>query len=88
MLGLPQVPAVDHSYTATSRRPRGATWSIFATALIQQEEGHPVKDEDVRRLSSLHHENINMLGRYSFLMPDAVVRGELRSLRNPEDTNL
>jgi hypothetical protein len=28
-----------------------------------------------------------MLGRYSFSMPDAVAKGELRPLRNPEDAN-
>jgi Domain of unknown function (DUF4158)/Tn3 transposase DDE domain len=50
-------------------------------------EGYPVKDEDSYRLSPLQHENINMLGRYSFSMPDAVAKGELRPLRNPEDTN-
>jgi hypothetical protein len=47
----------------------------------------PIKDEDAYRLSPLQHENINMLGRYSFLMPDAVAKGELRPLRNPEDSN-
>jgi Tn3 transposase DDE domain-containing protein len=50
-------------------------------------EGYPVKDEDAYRQSPLQHENINMLGRYSFSMPDAVAKGELRPLRNPEDTN-
>jgi hypothetical protein len=45
-----------------------------------------VKDEDAYRLSPLQHENINMLGRYSFSMPDAVAKGELRPLHNPEDT--
>ena len=35
------------------------------------------------RLSPLVHEHINMLGRYSFAMPETVARGELRPLRNP-----
>lgn len=47
-------------------------------------DGFEVKDEDVARLSPLVHEHINMLGRYSFSVPDAVARGELRPLRNPE----
>jgi hypothetical protein len=51
-------------------------------------EGYPVKDEDVHRLSPLLHEHINMLGRYSFLMSDAVAKGELRPLRNSEDGKL
>jgi hypothetical protein len=38
-------------------------------------------------LSPLLHEHNNMLGRYSFSMPDAVAKGELRPLRNPEDSD-
>jgi TnpA family transposase len=46
-------------------------------------EGCPVRDDDVARLSPLLHEHINMLGRYSFSVPDAVAKGELRPLRDP-----
>jgi hypothetical protein len=35
------------------------------------------------RLSPLIHEYINTQGRHSFSMPEAVVKGELRPLRNP-----
>jgi hypothetical protein len=45
-------------------------------------DGFEVRDEDAARLSPLVHEHINMLGRYSFSVPDAVARGELRPLRN------
>jgi len=44
-----------------------------------------VKEEDVARLSPLLHEHINMLGRYSFSVPESVAKGELRPLRNPSD---
>jgi hypothetical protein len=44
-------------------------------------EGYDVKPEDEARLSPFGHDHINMLGRYSFAIPDAVVRGELRPLR-------
>jgi hypothetical protein len=37
------------------------------------------------RLSPFGHEHINMLGRYSFAVPDAVTRGELRPLRAATD---
>ena len=47
--------------------------------------GYPVKDEDVARLSPWPHEHINMLGRYSFSVPEAVAKGELRPLRDPSD---
>ncbi len=46
-------------------------------------EGHEMRDEDVARLSPLGFEHINMLGRYAFILPDAVARGELRPLRDP-----
>jgi TnpA family transposase len=48
-------------------------------------EGFQVEQEDVARLSPLVFEHINMLGRYAFSVPDAVLRGELRPLRNPSD---
>lgn len=58
--------------------------SYMEVALNQlRADGFEVKDEDVARLSPLLHEHINMLGRYSFLVPDAVAKGELRPLRNP-----
>jgi Tn3 transposase DDE domain len=41
-------------------------------------EGYEVLPEDEARLSPFGHEHINMLGRYSFAVPDAVARGELR----------
>nr|WP_230132441.1 Tn3 family transposase [Citrobacter freundii] len=34
---------------------------------------------------TLIYEHINMLGRYSFAVPEEVARGELRPLRNPDD---
>ena len=45
-------------------------------------EGYPVSDDDVSRLSPLLHEHINMLGRYSFSVPESVAKGELRPLRD------
>lgn len=53
-----------------------------ALAKLRQ-EGYPVRDEDVLRLSPFGHEHINLLGRYSFTIPESVTRGELRPLRNP-----
>ena len=34
---------------------------------------------------SPYREHINTQGRHSFVMPEAVVKGELRPLRNPAD---
>jgi TnpA family transposase len=61
--------------------------TIYMEAALNQlrAEGYPVNDEDVARLSPLLHEHINMLGRYSFSVPEVVAKGELRPLRNPDD---
>jgi len=37
----------------------------------------------VARLSPLVYDHINLLGRYAFSVPDSVIRGELRRLRDP-----
>ena len=59
--------------------------TIYMEAILNQLrlEGHQVYEADVARLSPLIHDHINMLGRYSFAMPEIVARGELRPLRNP-----
>jgi TnpA family transposase len=63
-----------------------ALWNtIYIEAALAQlrKEGYTVRDEDVARLSPLIYEHIHVLGRYSFLMPESVAKGELRPLRNP-----
>ncbi len=61
--------------------------TIYMDAALNQlcKEGFPVNEGDVTRLSPFGHGHINMLGRYSFAMPEEVKRGELRQLRNPND---
>ena len=49
-------------------------------------EGFDVRAEDVARLSPLGFDHINMLGRYAFILPDQIARGELRPLRDPRNT--
>jgi TnpA family transposase len=63
--------------------------TIYMDAALDQLrlEGFDVRDEDVARLSPLGHEHLNVLGRYSFTLPETVARGELRSLRRPSDTS-
>ena len=62
--------------------------TLYTDAILTQlrSEGYPVLPEDEARLSPFGHEHINMLGRYSFAVPDAVTRGELRPLRTATDT--
>ena len=59
--------------------------TIYMEAALNhlRRDGYLVRDEDVARLSPLLHEHINMLGRYSFSVPEAVANGELRPLRDP-----
>ena len=64
--------------------------TIYIDAALGQlrREGFPVHDEDVARLSPFIHErHINLLGRYSLAVPEAVTQGELRPLRNPNELN-
>jgi len=62
--------------------------TLYIDAALEQlrREGYPVKDGDVARLSPLVFEHINLLGRYTFSMPESVQRGELRPLRTPGDS--
>src|ERR1700674_5453540 len=61
--------------------------TIYMEAVLEQfrRESYPVNEEDKARLSPLIHEHINTQGRHSFVMPEAVVKGELRPLRNPAE---
>jgi TnpA family transposase len=48
-------------------------------------EGNVPMDQDIERLSPLGHDHLNLHGRYYFGLPEAVLRGELRPLRDPRD---
>ena len=45
-------------------------------------DGHDVRDDELRRLSPLGHDHLNLLGRYQFSAPD-LPDGQLRALRDP-----
>ena len=59
--------------------------TIYMDAALDQlrAEGFDVRPTDVGRLSPLGFDHINMLGRYAFILPDGIARGELRPLRDP-----
>lgn len=61
--------------------------TVYMEVALEQlrRDGYSVQDDDVARLSPLLHKHINMLGRYSFSVPEAVAKGELRPLRDPAD---
>ena len=60
--------------------------TLYMEAALKQlrDEGTEVRDEDVARLSPLVYHHINFQGRYSFALSEAVARGELRPLRDPD----
>jgi len=64
--------------------------TLYMLAAIDQlrAEGYPVLDEDIPHLSPHVHDHINMLGRYSFSIPESVSRDELRPLGNPSGPGL
>ncbi len=75
----------------TSSAPSGSSstplvlWNTrYQDAALGQlrRSGFDVRDDDVRRLSPLGHDHINLLGRYQFSAAD-LLRDDLRPLRNP-----
>lgn len=61
--------------------------TIYMDAALDQlkSDNFPVSEEDEVRLSPFAKAHFNMLGRYSFSMPDEVKDGKLRSLRDPNN---
>ena len=63
-----------------------AFWNAtYMQAVVEslQAHGRSVNPGELARVSPLAHRHINFLGRYAFTLPEAVARGELRSLRDP-----
>jgi len=46
-------------------------------------QGHPVRDEDITRLSPFVRHHLNVHGKYSFVLPE--LPAGLRAVRNPND---
>ena len=49
------------------------------------QQGMPILAADVARLLPLGSSHLTVLGRYHFMVPEAVGRGELRPLRRESD---
>ena len=60
-----------------------ATYMQVVVANLQS-RGHAIDPAELARGSPLAHRHINFLGRYAFSLPEAVARGELRPLRDPD----
>lgn len=56
-------------------------------ALTSLQQQQSVNEDDIARLSPLGHSHINMLGRYQCTLPKALMQGEMRPLRDPNEPN-
>ncbi len=52
---------------------------------VLRNRGHTLDDNNIARLSPLGHEHINIVGRYSFILPEEIKDGQLRNLTYKED---
>jgi len=61
--------------------------TIYIQAALDnlRQQSFEIKDDDEARLSPLVHAHINMLGHYSFILTENVLKGELRPLNRPSD---
>lgn len=48
-------------------------------------QGYDIKPEDLGRIAPLENKTVNALGRYSFALPEAIMGGVLRPLRDPNE---
>ncbi|MDT3441662.1 MULTISPECIES: Tn3 family transposase [unclassified Pseudofrankia] len=69
--------------SASWRGPRhhGRVLELALDSLRAQ--GHPVDPADVARLSAFTRSHLNVLGKYSFALPD-LPAGGMRELRDPD----
>jgi TnpA family transposase len=51
---------------------------------LLRKEGLNINEEDVKHLSPLIHDHLNIVGNYSFIVPKEIEKGHLRVLRIPE----
>jgi TnpA family transposase len=60
--------------------------TVYLDAALDQlrAQGHPVRDEDVARLSPFVRKHLGVHGTYSFALPD-LAPGVIRELRDPQD---
>jgi len=63
-----------------------AKYMELALDAIKQTE-EMVLDSEVQRLSPLGYENINIVGRYSFVLPKVIENGGVRSLLSADKIN-
>ncbi|MDU7510896.1 MAG: Tn3 family transposase, partial [Enterobacter sp.] len=62
----------DHRFRFPSGPQEALSW--------MRSNGEETGVENIARLSPLMHGHINMLGHYTFTLPEDIVKGELRAL--------
>ncbi|OLR27613.1 hypothetical protein BLD50_00800 [Bacillus cereus] len=50
---------------------------------VLRNRGHIIDNDDTSRLLPLGHKHINIVGRYSFILPEEVRDGQLCTLEKP-----
>jgi hypothetical protein len=58
----------------------------LAAAFTPLDQEQSVLQEDLAWLSPLGHTHLNILGRYQFSSPLAVIEGEIHPLRDPNES--
>ncbi|MDQ0219726.1 hypothetical protein J2S21_002822 [Peribacillus cavernae] len=68
----------------------GLEYSRYMESALQvlRNRGHVLDKNDIARLSPLGHEHINIVGRYSFILPEEVRDGRLRTLTYEETDDI
>lgn len=63
--------------------------TIYMQAALDhlRNEGETINEEDEARLSPLRHAHFNMLGHYTFTLAEQVTKGQLRPLKQAEETD-
>lgn len=59
--------------------------TVYLDAAVRQlrDQGYPVRDEDMARLSPFVSSHLDVHGAYSFVLPD-LASGAIRDLRDPD----
>ncbi|WP_159204917.1 Tn3 family transposase, partial [Klebsiella pneumoniae] len=63
--------------------------TIYMQAALDhlRNEGETINEEYEARLSPLRHAHFNMLGHYTFTLAEQVTKGQLRPLKQAEETD-
>ena len=80
----PQQQSMEIEGRETIYRNRNAVQTNPATSIRQvRSDGMEVSNDDIAHLSPLIWRHLSFLGQYGFSLPDTVINGGLRPLRNP-----